>query len=137
MFLTSWPSYARPFPSPAELFLRTFNEANPRHDHAVSAAEVEDGWELSAEIPGCSVEDVKIEVKGDTVTIHAAAKTPPPAGWALVRRERPEVEFTEHFRFFKPIDVDHVEAAVKDGVLTVKVPRLAPPAARVIPVASH
>lgn len=137
MFLTPWPSYARPFPNPAELLLRSLNEANHRSEPIVSATEVEGGWELTAHVPGLAVEDVKIEAKGESLTIQAEAKTDPPAGWSVVRRERPELSFTEQFRFFRPIDVERVEASVKDGVLTVKVPRLAAPAARVIPVQAH
>lgn len=137
MFLTPWPSYARPFPNPAELLLRSLNEANQRSGPLVTAVEVEGGWELHANVPGLAVEDVKIELKGDTLTIHAEVKTDPPAGWSVVRRERAELAFTEQFRFFRPIDAERVEATVKDGVLTIRVPRVAEPTARVIPVLAH
>lgn len=126
MFVSHWPSHVRPPLPPRFAF-------NQHFQPTVSVREVDAGWELLADIPGCAVEDVKIALEGDTLTITAERKEPAREGQPL-RRERPQWRLHESFRLLRPVDVEKVEATAKDGVLTIKLPRLAAPEPRTIPV---
>ncbi len=130
MFLTPRPSYARPPRLPTDLFFQALH-AYPPH---VTVTEVEGGWELGADVPGATVDDVKVELTGDTLTVRAERNDTPREGSERIRQERPLWKLEQTFRLRRPIDVEKVEASVKDGVLTIKLPRLAAPATRTIPV---
>ena len=129
MFLSPWHSYARFGRFPPEAFF------TPGPVRAESTGE---GWVFTAELPGFAVEDVKVEAAADSLTLSVESKyEQPEAGWTRVRCERPSRGFREKWRFERPIAVDAIEASVKDGVLTVKVPRAPEASARVIPVTLH
>ena len=119
MFLSSWPSHAHR----ARAF--TFSAANlpACAAPAVHGFRNEAGWEFTADIPGCSAADVTVDATADTLTLSAQRKGPAEEG---ASETPPRWSLNESYRFARPIDVDRVEAIVKDGVLTIKVPRAAP-----------
>lgn len=133
MNLLSWPSYARPnhlaaFPRFAS-FQHGYLSAS-----RLQVRRTENGWELTAPVPGLDVENVKIEASADRLSVTVSQKEAAPEGYTLVHREREPATFTESFQFRAPINVDAVEATARDGVLTIKVPRLATPTSRIVPV---
>ena len=89
---------------------------------------------LVAEVPGLTEKDVQISFDKSTLTISGERAAAPPEGYTTVRRERPGLRFSRSVRFGVPVDVDHITAVVKNGLLTVSLPKKARPAARTIPV---
>jgi HSP20 family protein len=87
----------------------------------VDIFEDEDGLVVLADLPGVASEglDVRVEQRILTITAHAQ---PVPSGTALHR----EYELTNFFRQFQlpeEVDTAHIQAELKQGVLTLRLPR--------------
>ncbi len=133
MNLLSWPTYVRPNHLAAFPRFAAFHQ-NTSPASRLSVRRTESGWELSASVPGLDVENVKIEASADRLSVTVSQNEAAPEGYTLVHRERDPATFTESFQFRAPIDVGAVEANARDGVLTIKVPRLATATPRIVPV---
>jgi HSP20 family protein len=92
------------------------------------------GWRVRAELPGLADDDVRVEATADSLQVSVSHKDAAPEGYTRIHRERKDLAFTERFRFRTPIHVEGVEASVKDGVLTIDVPRAPATTPRLIPV---
>jgi len=93
---------------------------------AVDVYETADSIVLAAEIAGVRREDVSIELEGDVLTLRGR-RPPGRAGVAAdsyLRMEVPSGAFERSFRLPFPAGDARVEALLRDGVLTVTVPRL-------------
>jgi HSP20 family protein len=85
----------------------------------------EDGERLfaEAEVPGLSMEDMEIYVVGNELTIKGHRKTPEDGRRAFHRRERGTGEFSRVLTLPVEVNAEKVEATLKDGVLTVTMPK--------------
>ncbi|HVJ15769.1 MAG TPA: Hsp20/alpha crystallin family protein [Polyangiaceae bacterium] len=95
----------------------------------VSVSDKGDAWELKAELPGLSEKDVELTANADSVTLRAERKLETPARHTVHRRERAAFRLARTFSLPTKIDPAKVEAALKNGVLTVtlaKVPEAQP-----------
>jgi HSP20 family protein len=89
---------------------------NVRADH--------DKVTVTAELPGVSLEDVDVSVVGRRLTLRGERRTSEPAaGGRYHRRERESGRFGRAVTLPYPVEVNAVTAALKDGVLTVTLPR--------------
>lgn len=86
----------------------------------VNVREEDDGYVLSALVPGLKAEELNIQVFEDVVRIEGEYKTD--ENKYLVR-ELPNGSFTRTLRLPAPIDAEHVEANISDGVLTLRLPK--------------
>lgn len=87
---------------------------------------------IRACIPGVSLEDVALTLKGSTMLIEGSV--PLPEGEWL-RRERPSGPFKREISLPCDVDGDAVEAVMRDGLLTVSLPKtVRKDGKRVIPV---
>ena len=85
----------------------------------------EDGdaaW-VEAELPGMNMDDVEIYVTGRELTIGGERKIAQPDGASWHRRERSQGRFNRTLTLPWDVDADRVEATLRDGVLTVKLPK--------------
>jgi HSP20 family protein len=98
---------------------RTYGSAYP----ALNTWEDGDNAYLEAELPGMSMDDVEIYVTGNEVTIGGERKLGQPEGASWHRRERSQGRFSRTLSLPWEIDADHVEATLRDGVLSVKLPK--------------
>jgi HSP20 family protein len=85
----------------------------------------EDGQNLyaEAEMPGIKIEQIEISVTGDQLTLRGERKSEEKAGITCHRRERDFGAFTRVMRLPAPIDASRVEASLKNGVLTITLPK--------------
>jgi len=90
----------------------------------VDVAETEDALILYADLPGVKQEDVSLTCKGDELILHAAC-APRHAGKKPVYAEYGVGAFSRAFRLAEQVGTDGIEASLKDGVLTVRVPKAA------------
>lgn len=83
---------------------------------------------ITAELPGIEKDDVDVEIAGDKITISGEKKSEKEEkgekeGRKFHRIERSSGEFRRMTRLPFEIDPDSVKADVKNGVLTVTVPK--------------
>ena len=78
---------------------------------------------LTAEVPGLGENDIQISATMDSLTIAGERKAAAPEGYAAHRQERGALRFARSFALPAKIDVDKVSASVKNGVLTVTMPK--------------
>ena len=86
----------------------------------INVREEDEAYVLSALVPGLSSEELKIQVLEDVVRIDGEYKVDDSK---YLIRELPSGSFTRTLRLPAPIDADHVEAEVTNGVLTLRLPK--------------
>ena len=92
------------------------------HDRTlgINVREEDDAYILSALVPGLKSDELNIQVLEDVVRIQGEYKAD--ENKYLVR-ELPQGLFTRTLRLPAPIDAEHVEADITDGVLTLRLPK--------------
>lgn len=103
-------------------FDRLFNEMNTFN---VDIKESDDAYELEADLPGLTKEDVKLDYKDNVLSIEAykeekAEKEDKDRNY--IRRERSTRSYSRQF-IFKDIDEDNISAKFDKGVLTIELPK--------------
>ena len=84
-----------------------------------------DAFKLEAELPGFDKDDIQVDVENDCLTISAEHKSEKKEEKDnYVKRERFYGSFTRSFDV-SGVNVDAIEAAYTDGVLTVTLPKKA------------
>ncbi|HSB01090.1 MAG TPA: Hsp20/alpha crystallin family protein [Anaerolineales bacterium] len=87
----------------------------------IDVREQDDAYVLSALVPGIKSEELNIQVLEDVVRITAEYKAEENDGYLV--HELPSGSFTRTLRLPAPIDAEHVEADVTNGVLTLTLPK--------------
>lgn len=100
----------------------------------VNLWEEHDRMLVEAEVPGFTMEDLELLVQGNELTIKGRRQIAADENAVFHRRERMSGEFVRHMRLPTDVDADHVEATLKDGVLTVVLPKSEQARARKIAV---
>lgn len=103
----------------------------------VDLYETPDEFVLTAELPGLSRDDIDIHAEDNRIVIRGARSTGPGRDIPCEqyhRVERGHGHFSRAFALPEAIDVDAITADLKDGVLTVTLPKSADRAARRITV---
>jgi HSP20 family protein len=86
--------------------------------------ETKDSYQLRADVPGLSPEDVQIEATAQGVTIAGEIKgLDGDAGSGWLRQERRTGRFERAFAFAVEIDPNKVEASCTNGVLELTLPK--------------
>ena len=84
-----------------------------------------DAFKLEAELPGFDKEDIQIDIENDCLTVsaeHKSEKKEENEKKNFVKRERFYGSFTRSFDV-SGINVDGIEAAYTDGILTLTMPK--------------
>lgn len=91
---------------------------------SVDIRETDDALIVEAELPGIDKKDAKVEVKDGVLTISGERRYEKDVKEENVHRiERSYGSFTRSFGLPNNIDVENVDAQMKDGVLTVRLPK--------------
>lgn len=117
-----WPSLYDPF--------RTFGQKLAEFLSPASDAKLaDDTYTITMELPGVAGGDVELTVKDAVVTVRGEKKTErEEEGDTWYFTERQYGAFTRSFRLPPDADETGVGADLKDGVLTITVPRTEPKA---------
>ena len=86
----------------------------------VNVREDEDTYALSAIVPGLTADDLEIEVIEDVITIKGEYKS---EDSNLLLNELPSGKFQRSLRMPAELDANRAEAELKNGLLTVRVPK--------------
>ena len=90
---------------------------------------------ITAELPGMSRDDIDVELTGDSLSISGERKREPLAeGEQLHRGERPHGPFSRAFSIGVAVDAERASAKLRDGILTLEIPKAAEARRRDIPI---
>jgi HSP20 family protein len=84
-----------------------------------------DKFEIRAEVPGLAKEDLNVKIQGNYLEIGGARKEDTPAGYVVHRTERGTLSFCRSFTLPTDVDANKVEATIKNGILTLAMPKSA------------
>jgi HSP20 family protein len=99
---------------------------SPTEFPLLNAWETGECFYVEAELPGLALEDLEIYMAdSNTLTIKGERKEPALAGGQWHRRERAIGSFERSFSLPANVNADEVEATIKHGVLTIKLPKAA------------
>jgi len=80
---------------------------------------------LLADLPGVPREKLDIKVDGETLTIEGEVATATPAGLEPAYVELRLPRYRRAFTLSRELDASHIEANLKDGVLNLRIPKMA------------
>jgi len=83
----------------------------------------ENGYVISAFLPGITAEDLDIQVVNNTVTIKGEIKLDRNEGEHYLIAERPSGRFYRSIELPDDLDSEKAEADLRNGVLTLNVPK--------------
>lgn len=98
-------------------------EALPVVMPAVNLYEREHEVVIVADMPGVTEKDVDITVEKHVLTITGKSQWKEPGGYELRYREFAPVEFRRVFSLTSDLDAENIKATIKNGVLTVQLPK--------------
>jgi HSP20 family protein len=114
--MTSWD----PFRTLAPMVRARTGEFTPSFD----VKETKDTYVFKADLPGIIDRDLEIELLGNRLTVSGKREYEhKDEGESYYTYERQYGTFTRSFSLPDGVDFDHVEAELKDGVLTISVPK--------------
>jgi HSP20 family protein len=93
-----------------------------------------DHYALLCDLPGVDPGSIEVGVDGRTVTIRAQ-RTPRGGDLEWLTQERPSGTYVRQLTLGPAFDLEHIDAAYHDGVLSLTLPVLDAAKPRVIPVA--
>lgn len=101
---------------------------------ALDAHEFEDRYLLSIDLPGMKSEDVEVEYAEGVLSIRGERKIETVEGAKELRRGRSAGSFHHRVAVGREVDVEHIAAEFRDGVLYVTIPKSENARPREIPV---
>ncbi len=102
-----------------------FAMAQPAFNPAFEVKETKEGYTFKADLPGVAEKDLEITRTGNRLGISGKRESEhEDKGETFYACERTYGSFTRTFTLPDGIDGEHVHAEMKDGVLTVVVPKL-------------
>ena len=131
-----WPSFGfadfgRAYAPHAQLrreLDRLFGELDRGAAPASSTLSFEDDGQnflLRADVPGLTENDFQIDLAGQTLTLKGERKVDAPEGYTVHRRERSAFRFARSLELPARVDAEKVTATLKNGVLTLTLPKAA------------
>ena len=119
---------------------RTGTGADPELQRAVLPAvdvfEDAAGITLLADMPGVRREQLELKVEGDTLLIEGSVQPNTPEGLEAVYAEVRVPRYRRRFTLSRELDTAAVQANLKDGVLTLRIPKQAHAQSRRIAVSA-
>ncbi|MDE2148092.1 MAG: Hsp20/alpha crystallin family protein [Burkholderiales bacterium] len=92
---------------------------------AVDVFEDASGITLLADMPGVPKEQLELKVEGDALRIEGVVQAATPEGLEAVYAEVRVPRYRRSFTLSRELDTSRIEANLKDGVLTLRIPKQA------------
>ena len=103
---------------------------------AVDVFEDATGITLLADMPGVPRDQLELKVEGDALLIEGAVQPSTPDGLEAIYAEVRVPRYRRSFTLSRELDTARIEANLKDGVLTLRIPKQAHAQPRRIDVTS-
>jgi HSP20 family protein len=109
----------------------------PGYSPAFEVKETKEAFVFKADLPGIKEQDIEVNVAGNRLTISGKREAEKEdKGDTFYTYERSYGSFTRAFTLPEQTDGEHVKAELKNGELTVVIPKTAATVAKRIPIAS-
>lgn len=79
--------------------------------------------EVLAEVPGLGKDELSVKIQGNYLEISGSRKSDRPEGYAVHRMERGANSFSRSFTLPVDVNAEKVEASLKNGILTLRLPK--------------
>ena len=89
----------------------------------VDVIEDENGITLLADLPGVPRDRLELKVDGDTLQVEGTVATPMPQQLQSVYAEVRVPRYRRTFTLSRELDASRIDANLKDGVLTLRIPK--------------
>lgn len=123
-----------------ERFMRDYDEsfygATASPMPSFTSHQDDDAFHVTAELPGFADKDVKLDVHRGVITVSGERRTAAPEGFRASHRERGVVKFSRSLRLPDEVAEEHVKASMKDGILSITLPKRPEVKPRQIPVSA-
>jgi len=90
---------------------------------SVDIFESDDAYVIEADVPGVSQEHVTLRLENGELTLEGQWSVQEPEGATALAREFNPTDFRRTFLLPDTVTGDQVSASLKDGVLTVRIPK--------------
>lgn len=114
----------------------TSAQGHPAVSPAVDVFEDATGITLLADMPGVPRDQLEIRVDGDELLIEGGVQQATPEGLEAVYAELRIPRYRRSFTLSRELDAEQIDANLKDGVLTLRIPKQAHAQPRRISVTS-
>ncbi|PKO06177.1 MAG: heat-shock protein Hsp20 [Chloroflexi bacterium HGW-Chloroflexi-3] len=104
-------------------FINENNIEEPKVIFPVDIRVAEDEYLVEAFLPGVLTEELDIQIESNVVTIKGELKIEGNEDDRYLLRERPSGMFQRSIELPDDVDADKVEAELKNGVLTLRLPK--------------
>jgi HSP20 family protein len=78
---------------------------------------------VTAEVPGLSEKDVSVSIEKDVLSISGERHIQAPEGYSIHRQERGDFKFARSVAMPCKVEIEKATATVRNGVLTVALPK--------------
>jgi HSP20 family molecular chaperone IbpA len=92
----------------------------------VDIYEADDNIVVVADVPGVDEASMDITLEKNVLTINGYVEPVQPEGYSLAYAEYRVGDYERSFTLSNEIDQDNIEATLKDGVLTLHLPKVGP-----------
>jgi HSP20 family molecular chaperone IbpA len=89
----------------------------------VNIFENEKGITVQADMPGVSKERLDIQIDKDTLSIEGVSEVPMPEGMEALHADICSTHYRRNFSLSSELDGERADASLKDGVLTLSIPK--------------
>lgn len=89
----------------------------------VDIFEDESGITLRADMPGVARDGLDLSIDGDTLAIEGEAAIPVEEGMQPLHAEVRSTRYERSFSLSRELDTAHIDASLKNGVLTLRIPK--------------
>jgi HSP20 family protein len=114
---------------------RTEGRPESRFDARFDVKETKEGFLFKADLPGLREEDVEISLTGNRLTVSGKREVEAAQeGETHFMRERTSGAFRRTFTLPETADADKITASMKDGVLTLALPKRSESQPRRVPI---
>lgn len=90
---------------------------------AVDIFEDESGLTVQADMPGVSREQLDVQIDSDSLSIVGKVKIAVPKNMDALYADFRSTRYERNFSLSRELDGDNVEANLKDGILTLRIPK--------------
>ena len=99
-----------------------------------SLRDSEESLDITADVPGFQIEDLHVSFEQGSLIVRGERSESPPEGYSVHRKERRLARFARAFTLPVRIDPDRIEASLRNGVLSLSLPKAAEERPRTISV---